>query len=234
MTEGEIHLWHENLEEREYLTEDCRDFLSSGERRRAEAFRFVHLQERHIVGKVKLRLILSRYLQVPPAELRFAAGQYGKPAIEWPQTDIDFNVSHSESDLVVAVTRNQAIGVDIEGLRPLDDLPALVKTCLADEERSYWSALPEKDKLSSFYHFWTAKEAWVKAVGCGIGIGLETCVLALDKNNAYKTLPQNHHRETPNWRYRSFHPRSDLIGAVAYRYPIESLTWHRLNVRNQG
>lgn len=88
-----------------------------------------------------LREILGRYLGMPADELRFEAGQYGKPRLAAPAGNVEFNLSHSRSLALVAVARHE-VGVDVEWIRskrPVD-----------------------------FYRGWADREARVKFFGTGL------------------------------------------------------------------
>ena len=65
---GEVHVWLAALE----ADQTSRSLLSSDEQERAERFRFEKDQVQYTAGRAFLRTILSRYLQVPPQELRQA------------------------------------------------------------------------------------------------------------------------------------------------------------------
>ena len=69
--------------------------LTKAEMESAERFRFEGDRNRYTVGRHALRLILSRYLSVNPAELAFTVNGAGKPGIQKPAAGIHFNISHS-------------------------------------------------------------------------------------------------------------------------------------------
>ena len=67
---------------------------------------------------------------------------------------------------------------------------SLVEKCFADEEICQWQALAEIEKTQGFYRVWTRKEAFVKAVGRGIALGLERCVVNPVKPDAMLRVPE--------------------------------------------
>jgi 4'-phosphopantetheinyl transferase len=69
---------------------------------------------------------------------------------------------------VGAVISRQKTGIDIEEVKPVSD--AMFHKVAGDKE---WRLAPD-DPLKSFFRFWTAKEAVLKAVGVGIS-GLSRC-----------------------------------------------------------
>src|SRR5262249_42702143 len=68
--------------------------------------------------------LLAAYLQCTPGDVHFERNQHGKPFLPGPAV-LQFNLSHSSGALLVAVSRKQALGVDIERLgrqRPVLEL----------------------------------------------------------------------------------------------------------------
>ena len=133
-----------------------------------------------------LRQVLARYL--PEKNLQIGRGEFGKPFLsdfkQW-----QFNVSHSGEKLLIAVSFDMPIGIDIEQIKPRKSLNSLVKKCFAVTEQAYWFELPENKKMNVFYDFWTRKEAVVKGIGRGIAIGLERCEIDANEPNHFLNLP---------------------------------------------
>ena len=89
--------------------------------------------------------------------------EWGKPGIE---NGPYFNISHSNNMSVGISTTNCEIGIDIEKIIPRN----LNKwqSCMTDSE---WQRIFETEHaLTTFYQYWTAKEAIGKAYGCGLDI----------------------------------------------------------------
>jgi len=81
-------------------------------------------------------------------------------------SDIDFNISHSSEYVVCALSLTQKIGVDIEKILSINF--ADFDTSFSTEE---WSGINSSgNPLRTFYHYWTAKEAVIKADGRGLSI----------------------------------------------------------------
>ena len=77
-----------------------------------------------------------------------------------------WSLSH-KSEYVAAVVSKGKVGIDIEEMKPRDEL--LFARVASDEE---W-ALKERS-WDTFFRYWTAKEATLKVIGIGIS-GLKTC-----------------------------------------------------------
>lgn len=158
------------------------DALSASERRRAAAFAHDNDRRRFVAAHVRLREILARYLDCRPQDIEYAYGAHGKPRIAgagWA-----FNVSHRDGRMLVAVTGDADVGVDLERDSPLPELPAIVARFFAPAERACFAALAGDRQRAWFYRQWVAKEAVVKAHGAGLSIAPDTFTVEFDAANA--------------------------------------------------
>ena len=64
------------------------------------------------------------------------------------------------------------LGVDVEALRPLPRAERLAARFFAESERRWLAELPSDQLDRSFLLVWTCKEAYLKAIGSGIGVPL--------------------------------------------------------------
>jgi 4'-phosphopantetheinyl transferase len=69
--------------------------------------------------------------------------------------------------------RSRRIGVDIEFMRPMEDMDLVVDSCFSLDEKAQFHDLPVKKRQKAFYHCWTQKEAFVKALGDGLSRRLD-------------------------------------------------------------
>jgi phosphopantetheinyl transferase len=65
------------------------------------------------------------------------------------------------------------LGVDAEVVRPRARLDALARRSLDAGAYERWLSTPDADRLVTFLRAWTAKEAYLKAVGLGIATSLQ-------------------------------------------------------------
>jgi 4'-phosphopantetheinyl transferase len=79
--DDEIHVWRAVLARPPSEVEALRELLSDDELERADRFRFPHDRSSFIVARGTPREILSRYLRLPPALLRFDCNDFGKPEL---------------------------------------------------------------------------------------------------------------------------------------------------------
>jgi phosphopantetheinyl transferase len=124
-----------------------------------------------------LRIALARTLDLAPSEVPIVYGVHGKPALDAALgSDVHFNVSHTGGLAAIALARGREVGVDVELQRPRKRLDLLARAALTPAERACLERLPDRARLAAFLDAWSAKEAYSKLLGRGLGLsfrGLE-------------------------------------------------------------
>lgn len=161
-----VDVWQFALDLPDGEVAKLRELLSPDERARAERLR-VH-PERFVVGRARLRQILGRVRDEEPARLSFHYGEHAKPAIEGGPS---FNLAHSGALALLAVTAERAVGVDVEQVRAEVQVEQMARRFSAEEQAAL-VALPPERRREIFFVCWTRKEAYLKARGGGISLGL--------------------------------------------------------------
>ncbi|MDP1574157.1 MAG: 4'-phosphopantetheinyl transferase superfamily protein [Coxiellaceae bacterium] len=165
-----VHLWLSYLSpvrDHDGHLEAC---LSEAEVAHADRFIKESDRQKYIAGRVIVRNLLARYLGHSPEEIVFLTGTHGKPYLK--NFPLHFNFSHVGDYLLLGVTRDQAIGVDIEHHRDSKDHMEIAKRFFAPSEYAQLIAQPVLAQTRYFYQYWTLKEAFIKATGQGLSFGL--------------------------------------------------------------
>ena len=222
LTSNDVHLWRMNLDLSLREVNQRFHILDETEKNKANRFKFEHHKNRFIVARSTLKFILSRYLNIAPEQIKLTYNPYGKPKLldEINEQNLAFNLSHSQDLAIYGVTCDRLIGVDVEHLRPMPDAEQLVQRFFHPEEAKQLQSLAIIEKHKAFFQLWTAKEAYLKAIGQGISGGLEQVKISLDPPLKYLTLPSND--QTP-WNLLSFIPHPNYLAAIAVqgnRYQI--------------
>jgi 4'-phosphopantetheinyl transferase len=176
---GEVHVWKLPLDIDKSTFAKVAGLLAPDERRRADRFQFEVHRDRFIAVRGMLRLILGRYCDVQPAELRFDYAPNGKPTLRSgagtcsSDDALHFNLAHSDGVGVLAITRVGPVGVDVEHVRDFPELSEFVRGFFSAREAAEFSALRCEGQLAAFFTLWTRKEALLKAIGEGIGQSLD-------------------------------------------------------------
>ncbi|WP_223067498.1 4'-phosphopantetheinyl transferase family protein [Paenibacillus caui] len=139
-----------------------------------KAARFVFEEDRFrsLAGELLARTMIAETLGVSQADLVFTRNRYGKPFLLQPTSTLEFNISHAGTWVVAAVS-TQAIGIDVERTAPID--PELARRFFSGEEYQLIRNQPsEEQTIAKFYEIWTYKESYIKAVGKGLSIPLDS------------------------------------------------------------
>jgi 4'-phosphopantetheinyl transferase len=210
-----VHLWIFRLDIGDWRNRLAPRWLSADEMVRAERVTLEQQQRRFVVCRTTLRAILGEYLERLPGELTFRRGPYGKPYVDQPRASryLHFNVSHSDELALVAVSRQREVGVDLERARPLDGIDDLVTRYFAPAERLVLDRVPPDARLSTFYRYWTLKEAYLKAWGVGLSRLLAEIDVTRGEGQPIR-LPDVAGADARYWRGRTLDAPAGYHGAL--------------------
>lgn len=206
---GEVHVWRAGLDVPETRVAEYRQVLAEDERARADRFHFERDRRRFTVARGVLRSLLGRYLGMPAGELRFQYGEYGKPHLE--AGSLRFNLSHSHEAALIGVCLEGKIGVDIEYKNADRVTLDVARHFFAEEEVAALSALPRELWSDGFFTCWTRKEAYIKARGEGVSLGLDTFAVSL---GAVPELVRSSHGDAEAWEMTDAEVGGDYAGAL--------------------
>ncbi len=215
-----VHLWRVPLDQPPDIVARLWQTLAADERARAERFAFTPLRQRFIVARGALRDLLSRYTGEAPDRVALTYGAQGKPALvaRAGRADLHFNLSHSESLAVYAVTRAHAVGVDVEHVRPITDRDQIAQRFFAAREVAALRALPPERQLAGFFACWTRKEAYIKARGEGLALPLSQFAVAVDPDASAALLwVGDDPLEAARWSLGTFAPEEGYAASLAVR-----------------
>jgi 4'-phosphopantetheinyl transferase len=214
MTRNFVDVWYGELLSEELPDQNYWSLLNDDEKDRAKKFTRQNLQKKYIQSRGVLRKILASYLNIEPQNINIKIAEFGKPFLA--ESTLGFNLSHKDNQFIIAVSNNENIGIDLEHCRNRDNLSALVEKCFSEVEKSYWNALPEKQKIVDFYRFWVRKEAFVKAVGKGISLGLNQCIVNPRDATRFLSIPEAYGLAT-DWKIMEIQLEKDEICALVVK-----------------
>jgi 4'-phosphopantetheinyl transferase len=214
---GEVHIWRARLEQPEPVRESCRALLSDDELARAAKFYFEKDRHHFIVSHGMLRQTLAPYAGLAPRELQFRTEKNGKPVLagNGRPDSLKFNLSHSGELALLAITSGEIVGVDVERHRPDFAGEAIADRFFSAEEAGKLRTLPEEQKVEAFFNCWTRKEAYVKAIGEGLSIPLDSFDLTFAPGEAPALLRvAGHPEELLRWSIYNLTPGEGYAGAL--------------------
>lgn len=194
--------------------------LSDEERKRGARFAFVRDRSRYTVAHSWLRRLLGARLGLRPEAVELVYGEHGKPALaaHLASSELHFNLSCSHGLAVCAFTAGREIGVDIESVLPLAAVAPIGDRFFSQREQATYRTLPERDKAQGFFNCWTRKEAFIKALGVGLSLPLDTFDVSLIPGEPARILRVGTTAgEDCGWKLHSFQPCPGFIGAIVVR-----------------
>lgn len=175
--DGQVNLW---LCSPSILTDELRaayhDLLNEAERRRLARFRVAHAADEFLLGRALLRSMLSAYAPVDPRAWEFEMGPHGKPALAGPALAprLGFNLSHTSGLVVCAVAAEVSLGVDVEHCGRQLEMREFSAANFAPIEQALIDATDDEALSEAFFQLWTLKEAYIKALGLGLNVPLDS------------------------------------------------------------
>ncbi len=170
-----------------------------------------------------LRDLLAAYLHAEAHGWRIERDVRGKPFIAGLPDDasLQFNLAHSGPALLVGISRNQALGVDVELGQRTRPWLALAQRYFSADETAALAALPPARQAPAFLDVWSCKEAVLKALGRGIAFGLHRLVFALDNDGAVTRLARidDEAGGLEQWQVLRIRPADGTCGALAWHGP---------------
>jgi 4'-phosphopantetheinyl transferase len=228
LPQDEVHVWRIALDWSPERVRAMNAVLSLDERQKADRFHFDQDRTRHVVGRGVLRSILARCMKTEAERLRFEYNAFGKPRLAPRLSDglvepFQFNVSHSGDLVLIALTMERAVGIDVEKMRTKLDVERIAASYFSPLERLTLHSLPEDLRRDAFFDCWTRKEAYIKAVGDGLSLPLDefdVCFLPGQEPGLLATRP--HPAEAQRWVFRALDLGPDYKAAIA----VEGGGWH--------
>jgi 4'-phosphopantetheinyl transferase len=149
----EIHAWVAPYDWHQGHLAEMWEQVSAEERTRAGRFHFRKDRDRFVSRRGFRRVLLARYLGVEPEDLEFRSGVLGKPQLAPLHGFLRFSASSSGDLILVGVTVDREIGVDIQQVG-------------GDRQ------------MGEFFRHWTLQEALAKAKGTGLAGELDAAFTA--------------------------------------------------------
>lgn len=218
-----VDLWRVSLQQHPRRLEGAGRLLAPGEMRSVE--KMVEPQRsRRLLARASLRIVLSGYVGLSPTDLQFTYGAWGKPALKGRPASqgLEFNLSTTEDSCLIAVSRAGLVGVDIEAMAAVPHAQQLARRFFAPAEAAALEAGDDGGGVQHFLRYWTAKEAYAKALGQGLSFPLAACVIPEQfmRRKSVAACDSNGKR----WILIRSDPTRDVVGSLAVQTEAVNLT----------
>lgn len=196
--------------------DELNSILSLSEQQRAERLFFSDDQVNIKVSFALTKIILAEWLCCAAREIVFEYGPHGKPFC-LNQHGVNFNISHSQDQFLMAVSREREVGIDIEVIKGSRDVLALSERYFSKNEIAYLNSLPVSEQVKAFYRIWAAKEAFIKLIGKGLAYDLTAFDIQLStQDEEPRILVRDPMYSASAFQLREYDVFSEYKAALAY------------------
>ncbi len=223
----DVHIWFQDTEslDHEALAE-AGQLLSQEERIQRDRFRFHEDQRDYAVAHSLLRQSLSTYGSgLHPSGWHFEKDTFGKPHIVGSDSEpsaMEFSLSHTRG-LVACAISSARVGIDVERVRQNFDYEDIAQSNFSHQEIKALEQLPPHARNARVLELWTLKEAFLKAIGRGLSVRLDSMWFELLPSGAIR-FHSTSDVDTTSWKFALFTAHHEVWMAVA----VESRTLPRV------
>jgi 4'-phosphopantetheinyl transferase len=229
LRQGTPHVWRLNVEPEESLFSKLSSVLSTDEKVRADRFVFDKDRNMFVAVRGTLRFLLGRYCDVHPNDIVFSYNSYGKPQLEFPKHDIQFNISHSQN-IAVLVFAFATVGIDVEYQEPKFASVKIAERFFSTIEVEELKSASERDMIKLFFDCWSRKESYIKAKGMGISLPLESfATRSVGHDKAVLLHSHQFPNDVKNLEIVPFIPCESFSAAFTVEKPVEQIFYFNCN-----
>lgn len=223
----EVEIWQAWVEDAKPFIKPLTAFLSQEEKARGRRLVNPEHSQRFFLAHAILRDVLSHYIALTPDAIHFSKGAHGKPYIK--DSDFQFNLTHSNECVLVAVTQGMEVGIDVEFLEKTHRFDDLIQRFFSQEEQQeYHLYTSEAERRLAFYRGWTRKEAYLKATGLGLSYPLNQFAVSLAPNDPHALLHvEGDTTVNQKWTLCSFNVNINYLASIAVKARVDNFqTFH--------
>jgi 4'-phosphopantetheinyl transferase len=143
--------------------------------------------DRSLIADILIRAIIIRKTGISNKDIVFYNNEWNKPFLK-DFNNFHFNISHSGNWVVCAID-DSSVGIDIEKIHLVEDYD-IAKRFFSKAEYEALLRKNSSQRMSFFYDLWSIKESYVKWVGKGLSIPLDSFSIYLE-DNAIKLITDN-------------------------------------------
>ena len=235
LNDNMVHLWRVFLPGLEHCPDKFKKILSTEENNYCNKLKNAAQRSRFIIRKALQRLLISKYIPSIAEQIKYSFTQFGRPIVAGGNfnENVEFNISHSGEWLLMVFSKQRLIGVDVEYLKR--DFPTLViaERFFSEVEAQAVKACAGHEEIRAFFTIWVRKEAYIKALGKGLYMPLQSfSVPTQDIVSDKEPTKQNLHfvgSVSPDSNFFDVHVDSEHVGCVVCPQKTTNITTFDLN-----
>ncbi|MEM1106301.1 MAG: 4'-phosphopantetheinyl transferase superfamily protein [Pseudomonadota bacterium] len=178
--------------------------VSEEEHRRAREMKNPSRRAEFLTGRRLIRRMIGARLGLPPEEISLAVMATGQPRLAGPsQIPIHFSISHSMG-LVACAVAGIPVGIDVEAFDRISAPRAHARAHYHPSEYTHLTKLSARDQGVVAMELWTLKEAFAKAIGLGLRLGLDATNFTIDLRKRVSADLSGAQADSRDWAFATF------------------------------
>ncbi|KAK4359681.1 hypothetical protein RND71_021910 [Anisodus tanguticus] len=193
--------------------------------------RFFKMEDRKraLVSRLLQYALIHQVLGIPYNKIVTRRTAEGKPYLECDKPNLElpnfnFNASHHGDFVAIASEPICLVGLDIvsQTIPVKESVEEFIQSFSSYFSRLEWfniiNAGSSPQILSEFYRYWSLKEAFVKAIGEGVGYKLDT--VEFHHQNWENIVVKVDGKELKDWRFWLLELGKDHVASIARGHPM--------------
>ncbi|ORX73475.1 4'-phosphopantetheinyl transferase [Anaeromyces robustus] len=196
-------------------------YVQPEERIRIKKFFHFIDSKRALAGRLLLRQAIHTLLNVNWSSIELGRSSDNKPIIkkiknsDIPFKHISVNISHHGEWVALIAHTKKIVGIDVMNTTedPRTDIDSFFDLMADVFTKNEWKEINElkedNQRLERFYKFWSLKESYVKAIGKGLVLDLQSIEFTLNRDDIGKTVETatlyRDGKRMDDWKFYIYH-----------------------------
>ncbi|OIT28853.1 PREDICTED: L-aminoadipate-semialdehyde dehydrogenase-phosphopantetheinyl transferase-like [Nicotiana attenuata] len=215
-------------------------FLPQHEHSSITRFFKIEDRKRALVSRLLQYAVVHQVLGIPYNEIVIRRTAEGKPYLECDKPNLElpnfnFNASHHGDFVAIASEPICLVGLDVvaQTIPEKESVEDFIQSFSSYFSRLEWfniyNAGSSRQILSEFYRYWSVKEAFVKAIGEGVGYKLDT--VEFHHKNWENIVVKADGKELKDWRFWLLELGKDHVASIARCHPTFATTSYKRTLK---
>ncbi|KAH0777688.1 hypothetical protein KY290_009099 [Solanum tuberosum] len=186
-------------------------------------------RKRALVSRLLQYALIHQVLGIPYNKIVIRRTAEGKPYLECDKPNLElpnfnFNASHHGDFVAIASEPVCLVGLDVvsQTIPEKESVEEFIQSFSSYFSRLEWfniiNAGSSRQILCEFYRYWSVKEAFVKAIGAGVGHKLDT--IEFHHKNWENIVVKVDGKELEDWRFWLLELEKDHVASIARGHPM--------------